>query len=160
MLSKLESIFKCHRPANGHSESDDPVDILQDSYRDLSRLAAQISNHAARAPYPGVVERLRRIAAEKQASADLIRPRLLAAHRTLDEATLDINSAGNHWERMGLDLSAHSALETRLLERAARLEEKSPDLAELLRQIVRSNNHHVRAFMDLIARADPQAHLT
>lgn len=148
------------RTVNGRSESDDPVDVLKDSYRDLTRLAAQVSNHAARAPYPGVAERLRRIAEEKHAGAELIRAKLVAAHQTLDEAALEINSGANHWERMAQDLSDHSALETRLLERAARIEEKSPEYAELLRGIAQSQSHHVRAFMDMIARADPQAQQT
>jgi hypothetical protein len=61
---------------------------------------------------------------------------------------------------MGRDLSAHSVLETRFLERAARLDEKAPDIAELLRQVVHVQSNHVRILMDLIARADPQAHQT
>jgi len=158
-FSTFERIFK-RRTANGSSESDDPIEVLKDSYRDIARLAAQISNHAAKAPYPGVAERLRRIAEEKQAGAELIRAKLVAARQTPAEAALELKSGGNHWERMGLDLSDHSVLETRLLERAARIEEKKPEFAELLRQIVRSQNHHVRAFTDLIARADPQAQQT
>lgn len=159
LLNKFEALFK-RCGANGRVDSDDPVDNLQDSYRELRRLAAQVSDHAARAPYTGVAERLKRIAAEKQASADLLRDKLLAAHRTPDPTAPEIESGGNHWERMGRDLSDHSALEARLLERAARIEENSSDAAELLRQIARTNSHHVRDFMDLIARADPQANLT
>lgn len=160
LWNRFERIFKRPRTVNGRAASDDPLDILKESYSDLSLLAAQVSNHAARAPYPGVAERLRRIAEEKQSSADLIRSRLLAAHQTLDEVSLDIKSAGNHWERMAQDLSDHSALETRFLERAARLDEKDPDSADLLRQIVQSHGNHLKAFMDLIARADPQAQQT
>jgi hypothetical protein len=159
LIGLLKKFFKC-RGANGASESGDPLDMLQDSYRELRRLAAQVSDHAARAPYRGVAERLKRIAVEKHASADLLRDKLLAGYRTPDETAPEIESGGNHWERMARDLNDHSALETRLLERAARIEEKSTDLAELLRQIARGNSHHVRDFMDLIARADPQANLT
>jgi hypothetical protein len=148
------------RGANGGSDSDDPLDMLQDSYREIRRLAAQVSDHAARAPYTGVAERLKRIAAEKQASADLLRDKLLAAYRTPDQTAPEIESGGNHWERMARDLNDHTLLETRLLERAARLEGKSPDLAELLRQVAAASSRHVRDFMDLIARADPQANLT
>jgi hypothetical protein len=148
------------RGANGGSDSDDPLDMLQDSYREIRRLAAQVSDHAARAPDTGVAERLKRIAAEKQASADLLRDKLLAAYRTPDQTAPEIESGGNHWERMARDLNDHTLLETRLLERAARLEGKSPDLAELLRQVAAASSRHVRDFMDLIARADPQANLT
>jgi hypothetical protein len=155
----LKNFFK-RLSANGVSESDDPLDLLQDSYRELRRLAAQVSDHAGRAPYRGVAERLKRIAAEKQASADLLRDKLLAAYRTPDQTAPEIESGGNHWERMARDLNDHTVLETRMLERAARIEEKSTELAELLRQVARSNSRHVRDFMDLIARADPQANLT
>jgi hypothetical protein len=160
LWNRFERIFKWRRTVNGGSASDELVEILKESYRDVSRLAAQVSNHAARAPYPGVAERLRRIAEEKQSSANLIRARLIAAHQTLGEVALDIKSAGNHWERMAQDLSDHTSLETRLLERAARLDERAPDAADLLREIVRSNNPHLKVFMDLIARADPQAQQT
>ena len=155
----LTKFFK-RRGANGASDSDDPLYLLQESYRELRSLSAQVSDHAVRAPYRGVSERLNRIAAEKQAGADLIREKLPAAYRTPDQRPPEIESGGNHWERMARDLNDHTALETRLLERAARIEEQSTDLAELLRQIVRSNSRHVRDFMDLIARADPQANQT
>ena len=158
-MGLLTRLFN-RRGANGGSDSDDPLDMLQDSYREIRRLAAQVSDHAARAPYTGVAERLKRIAAEKQASADLLRDKLLAAYRTPDQTAPEIESGGNHWERMARDLNDHTLLETRLLERAARLEGKSPDLAELLRQVAAASSRHVRDFMDLIARADPQANLT
>jgi hypothetical protein len=157
----IERIFKRRLAADGRSKkSDDPMGVLKDSYRDLARLAAQVTNHAARAPYPGVAERLRRIAQEKQAGAELVRAKLIAAHQNLDEAALEVNSGGNHWERMSQDLYDHTVLETRLLERAALIEEKTPEYAELLRGIAQSHSRHVRAFMDMIARADPQAQQT
>lgn len=158
-MGLLAKLFN-RRGANGGSDSDDPLDMLQDSYRELRRLAAQVSDHAARAPYTGVAERLKRVAAEKQAGADILRDKLLAAYRTPDQTAPEIESGGNHWERMSRDLSDHTLLETRLLERAARIQGKSPDLAELLRQVAAANSRHVRDFMDLIARADPQANLT
>jgi len=154
LFKKIERIF------NGHRESNDPLDILKESYRELNRLAAQISDHAERAPYPGVGRTLRRVAEEKQSAAKALRDRMAAMGGTLYDTPLDIESGGNHWERMGRDLSAHSTLETRFLERAARLDEKTPDVAELLRQVAQQQSHHVRIFMDLIARADPQAQQT
>ncbi len=158
LLKKIERIFRPN--ANGHRESDDPIDILKESYRELSRLSAQISDHAERAPYPGVARTLRRVAEEKQSAAKALRDKLAAMGGTLYETPFDIDSGGNHWERMGRDLSAQSALENRFLERAARLNEKAPDTAELLRHVVQMQNHHVRILNDLIARADPQAQQT
>ncbi|HEY6197013.1 MAG TPA: hypothetical protein VI231_00250 [Candidatus Binatia bacterium] len=158
LFKKIERIFRPN--ANGHRESNDPVDVLNESYRELNRLAAQIFNHADRAPYPGVAQTLRRVAEEKQSAAKTLHDKLAAMGGTMYETPLDIDSGGNHWERMGRDLSAHSVLETRFLERAARLDEKAPDIAELLRQVVHVQSNHVRILMDLIARADPQAHQT
>ncbi|HEY1266650.1 MAG TPA: hypothetical protein VGH16_05290 [Candidatus Binatia bacterium] len=158
LLKRIERIFRPE--ANGRRESNDPLDTLKESYRELNRLAAQIADHAERAPYPAVAQTLRRVAEEKRSAANTLRDRINATGGTLYETPLDIESGGNHWERMGRDLSAHSVLETRFLERAARLNEKSPDAAELLRQVVQLQNHHVRIFMDLIARADPQAQQT
>ncbi len=157
-LNKIGRIFKPE--TNGVERSHDPLDLLTESYRDLSRLAAQISAHADRAPYPAVAQRLRRIAEEKRSGAQLLRERISAMGGALAEPPVDTDSGGNHWERMGRDLSAHSTLETRFLERAARLNEKAPEAAELLWQVVQLQTHHVRILMDLIARADPQAHQT
>ncbi|HKA32455.1 MAG TPA: hypothetical protein VKH64_04530 [Candidatus Binatia bacterium] len=158
LLKKIELIL--WPDANGHRESNDPIDILKESYRELSRLAAQISDHAARAPYPGVAQTLRRIAEEKQSAAKALRNKLEAMGGTLYETTSEIESGGNHWERMGRDLNAHGVLEMRFLARAARLNEKAPDTAELLQQVVQMQSHHVRILNDLIARADPQAQQT
>ena len=158
LLKKIERIFKLD--PNGHRESNDPIDILKESYRELNRLAAQISDHAERAPYPGFAQTLRRVAEEKKSGAKALHDKLAAMGGTLYEIPPDIESGGNHWERMGRDLSAHSVLETRFLERAARLDEKAPDVAALLRQVVQLQSHHVRILMDLIARADPQAQQT
>ncbi len=158
LLKRIERIFRPE--ANGRQESNDPLDTLIQSYRELNRLAAQIADHAERAPYPGMAQTLRRVAEEKRSVANALRDRINTIGGTLYEMPVDIESGGNHWERMGRDLSAHSTLETRFLERAARLNEKAPDAAELLRQAVERQNHHVRLFMDLIARADPQAQQT
>jgi hypothetical protein len=145
---------------NGKSKSADPVDILIESYRDLCSLAGQISRHADRAPYPHVALLLRRIAQEKRSSADLLRDKLVGTGTRLEEMAFEIKSGKNHWERMTQDLNDHRAIETRLLERAALINERAPETAELLRRIAASQRPHLQAFLDLIARADPQAEQT
>jgi hypothetical protein len=145
---------------DGKSKSTDPVDILIESYRDLCSLAAQISRHAEKAPYPHVARLLRRIAQEKQSSADLLRDKLLGAGTRLEEAAFEIKSGKNHWERMAQDLNDHRMLDTRLLDRATLISEQAPETAELLRQIAASQRPHMEALLDLIARADPQANQT
>jgi rubrerythrin len=145
---------------NGKSKPRDPLDILAETYQDLSTLAAQISDHAERAPYPHMAKRLRQMAAEKRASANLLRAKLDADGKTLEETPREIKSGQNHWERMAQDLNDQRSLETKLLERAALLNEKAPELAELLRQIAAAHRPHMAALQDLIARADPQADQT
>jgi hypothetical protein len=145
---------------NGKSKSTEPADILMESYRDLCSLAEQISRHADRAPYPHVARLLRRIAQEKRSSADLLRDKLLGAGTTLEDIALEIRSGKNHWERITQDLNDHRALEARLLERAALINERAPETAELLGQIAASQRPHTEVLLDLIARADPQAEQT
>jgi bacterioferritin (cytochrome b1) len=145
---------------DGESKPRDPLDILAETYRDLSTLAEQISSHAERAPYPHMAKRLRQMAAEKRASANRLRDRIVAMGGRLEERPREIKSGQNHWERMAQDLNDQRSLETKLFERAAVLNEKTPELAELLRQIAAAQRPHVAALLDLIARADPQADQT
>jgi len=145
---------------NGKSKPADPAEILRESRRELCSLAAQISLHADKAPYPHVARLLRQIAQEKQSGADLLRDKLPGAGTKLEAGAFDIKSAKNHWERMTQDLNDHRALEARLLERAALVGEQAPETAELLRRIATSHRRHQNALLDLIARADPQAEQT
>jgi hypothetical protein len=144
----------------GESKTADPVDILNESYRDLCRLAEQIANHAGKAPYPHMSQRLNRIAQEDRASAALLRDKIPLLGKEAEPHLLDIKSGKNHWQRMVQDLHDHRALETRLSERAALVNEAAPNVAELLQRIVASHRSHTDAFLDLIARADPQAEQT
>ena len=153
-------MFELFRKRNGKPAVDDPLEILQESRRDLVRLAAQIANHADRAPYPHVAEQLRRMAEEKRASADLLGDRIMRAGGRLEETAVEIQSGKNHWERMAQDLNDQNALDNRFVERAALLGETAPELADLLERIAASDRRHAKIFMDLIARADPQADQT
>lgn len=145
---------------NENARNLDPREVLINSYCDLSNLARQISAHADKAPYPHVAALLRRIAEEKQSSADLLREKILGSGHRPDELSLEIKSGKNHWERMAQDLNDQTAVETRLLDRAALLNGNSPKTAELLRQIADSHRKHRKVLLDLIARADPQADQT
>jgi hypothetical protein len=149
-------VFEFFKKRNGKPAADDPLEILSESRRDLLRLAAQIAGHAERAPYPHVAEQLRRVAAEKRASADLLRARIPLAGG-LEETAGEIPPGKNHWERMAQDLNDQNALDNRFVGRAARLRETAPEPAALLERIAASDRRHARILMDLIARADPQA---
>lgn len=160
LFKKVREVLRRASMHNGKSKTNEPGAILTESYRDLLNLAAQISSHADRAPYPHVARLLRRIAQEKQSSADLVGQKLVGSRTGKEEIPFEIKSGKNHWERMAQDLSDHRALEARLLERAALLDEEVPETAELLRQIATSQRPHMEALLDLIARADPQAEQT
>jgi rubrerythrin len=156
IVRRFTSVFA----GNEKPQDLDPGEVLRKSYRDLSNLARQIAAHADKAPYPHVAAALRRIAEEKQSSADLLRGKILGSGHRPDELSPEITSGKNHWERLTQDLNDQTAVETRLLDRAALLNENSPKTAELLRQIADSHRKHRKVLLDLIARADPQADQT
>lgn len=163
MLEVLKTIrrgFASVFAENERSQNPDPRDALLDCYRVLSNLAKQISAHADKAPYPHVAASLKRIAEEKQSSADLLRAKILGFGLRPDKISREIKLGKNHWERLAEDLNDQTAVENRLLQWAALLNENSPETAELLRQIADSHRKHRKVFLDLIARADPQAEQT
>ncbi|HEX9443737.1 MAG TPA: hypothetical protein VGA73_06435 [Candidatus Binatia bacterium] len=152
-------MFEMFRKRNGKPAAGDPLEILKESRRDLVRLADQIARHAEKAPYPHMAAELRRMAGEKRASADLLGDKVPLAGPP-EESPLDLPSGKNHWERMAQDLNDQNALDNRLVERAARLRETAPELADRLERIAASDRRHAKLLMDLIARADPQADQT
>lgn len=153
-------MFGFFKKQNGSRPSNDPLEILKESRRDLVRLAARIAIHAEKAPYPHVAEQLRRVAREKRASADLLRDKIPLAGGLEEAPPPDDLPGENHWERMAEDLNDQNALDNRFVERAALLREREPELGDLLERIATSDRRHARIFMDLIARADPQAKQT
>ena len=163
MLDLLKKIQARLRPAsvtNGKSEDLDPIEIVKASFQDLRALAEQLNGHAAVAPYPHIAQRLRQIAAEKRSTANLLRDKILPLGGRLEELPLEIKSGKNHWERMVQDLKDQKELETSLLEQAALLVEKAPQICALLREVATAQLPHREALLDLIARADPQAEQT
>ena len=158
LLKKLSAILRCAAARNGKSKA--TVEILKADYYDLRRLAEQISNHAEKAPYPHVTQRLREIASEKRNSTSILKEKLLSLGGGLEEFPLDLKSGKNHWERMVQDLQDQKALETSFFERTMRLADEAPEISDLLRKVVDAQLPHKEALLDLIARADPQAELS
>ena len=158
LLKKLSAILRCAAARNGKSKA--TVEILKADYHDLRRLAEQISNHAEKAPYPHVTQRLRQIASEKRNSTSILKEKLLSLGGGLEEFPLDLKSGKNHWERMVQDLQDQKALETSFFERTMRLADEAPEISDLLRKVVDAQLPHKEALLDLVARADPQAELS
>ena len=158
LLKKLSALFRCAAARNGKSKA--TVEILKADYHDLRRLAEQISNHAEKAPYPHITQRLRQIASEKRNSTSILKEKLLSLGGGLEEFPLDLKSGKNHWERMVQDLQDQKALETSFFERTMRLADEAPEISDLLRKVVDAQLPHKEALLDLVARADPQAELS
>lgn len=158
LWKKLQATLEKASTTNGRSKSLSPVEVLQTGYRELRRLAAQIQTHAERAPYPQVAQRLRQIALEKRNAAMTLNEKIPSAGRLAEESDAELKSGKNHWERMGRDLEDQKTLDSFFEEQAARLAEQAPDISRLLEEILAGQTSHREAFLDLIARADPQAY--
>lgn len=158
LLTKLRAKLKFRSTENGRSESVDLATELRTSYRDLLRLAEQIESHAEKAPYPHVAEILRQIAREKNASANTLKEKV-AALQQMESPHAAIKAGKNHWERMVQDLEDQKACEENFLQLAGLIAEEHPEISHLLREIVSAQAPHKEKLLDLVARADPQAHL-
>lgn len=157
LFEKARWILKPSSAANGTSKSLESARILRANYYELLRLVQQIEQHAERAPYPHVAQRLQEIAFEKKGYLQLLREKLLRFGVDPGEPRLDLRSGKNHWERMVQDLEDEKNLETRFTEQAALLADDAPEVSDLLRRIVAAQLPHRETLLDLVARADPQA---
>ncbi len=157
ILDRLQKLFRAPSKGNGNSEPSDVVAILNEDYQILNRLARQIISHAERAPYPFVAQLLQRIALEKQKSAGALKSKILHLGGKPEESDLKLHSGKNHWARIAQDIKDQKELEVRLIENASLLAVESPEITDLLRQIVSGEISHRETLQDLGARADPQA---
>ena len=134
--------------------------VLADDYRDLAKLANQLKQHAEKAPYPFVVERLRQMAAEKEKNIALLFEGIEHLGARVAKFDSSIPSGKNHWERLHQDVEDQRRVEAKLLDDMAFLALEAPDYSRLLRQLVEVEGRHKQALLDLLAKADPQAELT
>lgn len=161
LRERLKALFRLKTQGDRTSSTHDPVEILQLSYRDLLRLARQIDAHADQAPYPHVAELLRRMASEKRQRAESLSGKILSSlGGDTGDGDLEIRLGKNHWERVSIDIEDQRLLERQFLERASLLAEKAPEVNMLLREVVAAELPHKEIFLDLLARADPQANQT
>lgn len=143
---------------NGRGKIPDQVEVLKACYYELRRLGEQIQAHAERAPYPHIAERLKKVAAEKLQSANILKDKIQSYGGTLADAKPEPKWGKNHWERTVRDLEDQRALEANFLERALDLADAAPELSELLRTIAAEQAHHKDILSDLVCKADPQAY--
>ena len=160
VFRKLLSILRADIGKDGPVNAKNPLEIVKASYRDLCRLAEQIEDHAQKAPYPHVAQRLKLIAAEKRSIAGLLKDKMLSLGAHPEESKFDIKRGKNHWERIAKDIDDQRALENQFQEYAVLLAEQAPEISDLLERIVADQAHHRESLLDLLARADPQANLS
>ena len=160
LREKLKALFKSKTQGNGTSTTHDPVEVLHLSCRDLLRLARQIDAHADQAPYPHVARLLRRMASEKRQRAETLKEKILSLGGDTGDRDPEIRLGKNHWERINRDIEDQRLLESQFLERGSLLAEDAPEVSSLLQQIVTAELSHGEIFLDLLARADPQADQT
>lgn len=156
--NRVKSLFGAISKRNGDRELLDVVGTLIDDYHHLRRLARQIEAHAESAPYPYITERLKQIALEKDEEAGVLRERIIKLGGQPKEVELDLHSGKNHWARMVQDIADEKELEDRFLDDALRLGSESPEISDLLRQLVAGKAFHREALQDLVIKADPQAY--
>lgn len=160
MFKKLRSILRAEAGEDGPINPKNPPEILKASYRNLLRLAEQIDDHAQKAPYPQVAQRLRVIATEKRSITARLKDKMLSWGVRPEEPRFDIKAGKNHWERIAKDIDDQRALENQFQEYAVLLAEEAPEISDLLKTMAAEQTQHREALLDLLARADPQANLT
>ena len=155
--NRVRSLFGASSKRNGNREPLGVIGTLMDDYHHLRRLARQIDAHAKSAPYPYITERLKQIAREKDTEAGVLKERIIKLGGQPGELELDLHSGKNHWARMVQDIEDEKELEDQFLDDALRLGSESPEIGDLLRQLVAGKAFHREALQDLVAKADPQA---
>lgn len=161
VLQILRQVLRLGHLSNGKEGPLALLNVLLASYYRLSRLARQLEEYAARAPYPHVAERLRRLSSEKQRSAHLLKGKIESLNGEINTDAPPESSAGkNHWERMTQGLKQQKDLEDFLTVHSMRLAEEAPQIADLLGNLVTMEAGHRRILQELAARADPQADQT
>jgi len=85
---------------------------------------------------------------------------LLALGGNATEPQNTVRSGRNHWERLQVDLEDQRKVENLILDHTVFLADDAPEVSEFLREIASAEIPIKDALIDLVMRADPQAHLT
>jgi hypothetical protein len=152
----VKNFFFPGRSRFNNSRTETAVEGLVLAHELVLKLADQIEAHAAGAPYPHIMRRLRGIATEKLDSAKKLatviekfggKPRLWAG---------EPKTGKNHWQRLNLDFQDQVALDDLLFTLELKLGETS-DIVKMIEELRSRQRSHRQILSDLIAMADPQA---
>lgn len=157
LLKKLEEMLLPERTTDNGAGALEPMDAVQLIHERNLQLAQQIESHAQLAPYPQVVERLRRIAGEKRAIGNRLKDIIEHLHGSTSERTQAVATGKNHWQRLIKDLEDQKALDDLVARYEFTLSRQFPEVANFLGDLRTLHEEHRRLLTQLIAVADPQA---
>ena len=135
-------------------------DLVADYHQEL-RLAKQLRDHAAKAPYAHAERRLLELATAGESHAAQLKETIERlggeASDASDAAAAPVRDGKNHWARLMVDLEDKQAMGARYIEQAIHIEDHAPEVAELLRALEREGQTERYLLRDMAARSDPQA---
>jgi bacterioferritin (cytochrome b1) len=151
LLSWLKS-QKTSKSADGNL-----LTSLIDDYREEMRMIHQLQDHAQRAPYPQMAEKLQALAEEERKQAETLKERISSLGGSVDQEALETKSGWNHWERLMVDLDDERTQRTRYQDQAILSGIEALDLREQLLEFAQEEARHINVLRDLILRSDPHA---
>jgi len=128
----------------------DILRILQEGYREKSRIAAQMKVHAQAAHYEEFQKRLEAIASHEEEHARMLSEKILELGGTVSENAPVIKTGHNFFESLQIDLEDEKAFHLSLIEHINRLQ-GSP-AKETLEHIHLQEERHLEALKALVAR--------
>ncbi len=140
-----------------HSERETAAAELEAIYAEVERLARQLAEHAQRAPYPHVEERLRELHVEQERTAEEVAVKLAELGRRASPDGRPTRGGRNAWERLAATIEDYRRLINRLAQLEIRWEDERPEDALFLHRLRRQASAHRDALADLLARSDPHA---
>lgn len=140
-----------------HPERETAAEDLEAVYTEVERLARQLAEHAERAPYPHIEERLRELHVEQERSAEEVAVKLAELGRRASPNGRPTRGGRNAWERLSVTIDDYRRLINRLAQMEIRWEDERPDDAAFLHRLRRRAVAHRDALAELLARSDPHA---
>lgn len=130
---------------------------LIDDYREEVRMIRQLQDHAQKAPYPQMAEKLQALAEEEKKQAEVLKERISLLGGSIDQKEVETRSGWNHWQRLMADLDDERTQRTRYQDQAILGGIEALDLRELLLEFAQQEARHIIVLRELILRSDPHA---
>jgi hypothetical protein len=134
------------------------ADELEALYAEYRRLERQLGEHAERAPYPHVAQRLKALLATEGENAASVAARLAELGRYAEtNLSAVLRDGASSWERLLGTLEDYRSLIRQLGQLKARWDDERPEDAVLISGLRDQATRNRSEISDLIARADPHA---